>query len=117
MEINHERMVDCLWNKNLKFEILSALFTKPSKQVRILNDVITFFWQNFFGSLCILAIYLCEEDIFQSHPLEVRNFVNHNWEMLLERWMQITEINEITAGLLTKVKKERGESVLIKETD
>ena len=117
MKINHERMAECLWNKDLKYEILSALFAKPSKQVYILNDIITFFWKNFFGSLCILAIYLCEEGMFTSAPSEVRNFVKSNWEMLLERWSQITDINSITADLLAKAKKERDGIVLIKEEE
>jgi len=115
MKINHERMAECLWDKNLKYEILSALFAKPSKQTRILNDIITFFWKNFFSSLCILAIYLCEEDMFSSAPSEVRSFVKSNWEVLLERWAQITDINQITADLLTKAKEERGGIVLVKE--
>ncbi len=110
-------MADCLWDKNLKYEILSALFTKPSKQVYVLYDMITFFWKNFFGSLCILAIYLCEEDMFHSHPLEVQAFVKGNWEMLLNRWSQIVDINAITAGLLTEAKRERGETALVKGED
>jgi len=114
MKINHEKMADCLWDKNLKYEILSALFAKPVKKAYVLNDVLNLFWKNFFGSLGILAIYLCEEDLFHSHPLEVRNFVKGNWEMLLDRWAQIVDINVITAEILTKAKEERGEAVLIK---
>jgi len=115
MKVNHERMAECLWDKDLKYEILSALFAKPFKQVYVLNDVLTFFWKNFFGSLCILAIYLCEESMFASPPLEVRSFVKSNWEMLLERWSQITDINSITADLLAKAKEERSGIVLVKE--
>ena len=114
MKINNERMVDCLWDKNLKYEILSALFAKPVKKAYVLNDVLNLFWKNFFGSLGILSIYLCEEDMFSSHPLEVRNFVKGNWEMLLERWAQITDINSITAEMLNKAKEERGETTLVK---
>jgi len=115
MKINHYRMAECLWDKNLKYEILNALFAKPSKKAYVLNDVSNFFWKKFFGSLGILAIYLCEEDMFQSNPLEVRSFVKRNWEMLLERWAQIVDINAITAEMLNKAKRERGETVLIKE--
>ena len=108
-------MADCLWDKNLKYEILNALFAKPVKKAYILNDVSDFFWKKFFGSLGILAIYLCEEDMFHSQPSEVRNFVNHNWEMLLERWAQIVDINNITAEILVKAKEERVGTTLIKE--
>jgi len=117
MKINHYRMAECLWDKNLKYEILSALFAKPSKKAYVLNDVSTFFWKNFFGSLCILAIYLCEEDMFQSNPLEVRSFTKNNWKMLLERWSQIVDINAITAEMLNKAKRERGEITLLKGED
>jgi len=115
MKISHDRMADCLWDKNLKYEVFSALFNKPSRKAYVLNDVLTLFWKNFFSSLCILAIYLCEEDAFTSHPLEVRNFVKGNWEMLLERWAQITDINGITADILTEARREKGETTLIKD--
>ena len=115
MKINHYRVAECLWDKNLKYEVLNALFSKPSKKAYVLNDVLNLFWKNFFGSLCILAIYLCEEDMFTSAPLEVRNFVKGNWKMLLERWTQIVDINQITADLLTEVKRERDEITLLKK--
>lgn len=110
MKIDYERMTDCLWDKNLKFEILDALFTKPSQPIRFLDDIMAFWWRNFFGSLCVLAVYICGEDIFTSHPAEVRGFVKHNWAVLLERWSQITGINEITDNMLSEAKREKNEA-------